>query len=123
MSDNNEWVTDKVFKLLYNKNPIYISYDTLGIQYISVVVECNDISYQSSIVKNKIDVKGTGIVVDKMYHNGVDLVGVYGNELSVLNLVKDYYEFNDDTNISYDNYNESTTLLNIKGHLDGDYLN
>lgn len=123
LSDNNEWVTDKVFKFLYNKNPIYISYDTLGIQYISVVVECNDISYQSSIVKNKIDVKGTGIVVDKMYHNGVDLVGVYGNELSVLNLVKDYYEFNDDTNISYDNYNESTTLLNIKGHLDGEYLN
>ena len=123
LSDTNEWVTDKVFKFLYNKNPIYISYDTLGIQYISVVTECNGTSYQASIVKNKIDIKGTGVVVDKMYHNGVDLIGLYKNELSILTPVKDYYEFNDDTSISYDNYDKNTTLINVKGQLDGEYLN
>lgn len=123
LNDNNEWVEDKVFKFLYNKNPIYVSYDTKGIGYVSVVLECNGISYQSSVVKNKIEVKGTSVVVDKLYHNGNSLVGIVGKQLFKLNLEKDYYEFNNDNSISYDNYNSNTTLLNIKGQLDGEYLN
>lgn len=123
LDDNNEWVTDKVYKFLYNKNPIYVSYDTYGIGYISVVLECNGIPYQASIVKNKVEGKGTGVVVDKLYHNGVDLIGTHKDELFTIEIVKDYYEFNNDNSISYDDYGRDTTLLNINGQLDGEYLN
>lgn len=122
LNDQNDWVEEPVYKLLNNNNPIYVSQNVQDCTYFSVVLEFNNISYQASYVKNRVDMVPHDVYVREAYHNGTDLiVKKDDNEYYKLVLEKDYYEFRNDNEIYYDNITNDTTLINERGYKDGEY--
>ena len=122
LNEDNEWVEKEVYKTIMNITPIYITQDTTNISYMSIVVEANGINYQASIIKNNIEIIETELEFDSILHNGTNLIGTINNEYYNIELIKDYYEFIDDTLINYKNYTDDTSVINIKGYKDDKYI-
>lgn len=124
LNDANEWVEEKVDKLINNVTPIYIELDTTSVNYISVVVIVNDIHYQASVLKNKIEVVETDIVVNSLKHVGDFLID-YKNDKEIFKIdcIKNYYEYINDTTINYTAFEDGSNieLINIRGYKDGKY--
>lgn len=124
LNDMNEWVEEKVDKLINNITPIYIELDTTSVEYISIVVIVNDIKYQASVLKNKIEIVKTDIIVDSLKHTGNFLIDYKNdNEIFKIDCIKDYYEYINDTTINYVNFKDGKNieLRNIRGYKDGKY--
>lgn len=124
LNDMNEWVEEKVDKLINNITPIYIELDTTSVEYISIVVIVNDIKYQASVLKNKIEIVKTDIIVDSLKHTGNFLIDYKNdNEIFKIDCIKDYYEYINDNTINYVNFKDGKNieLRNIRGYKDGKY--
>ena len=61
------------------------------------------------------------VYVKSAYHNGQDVIVMKEDGLHKLIITKDYYEFIDDYHIQYDNFTDSTTLIDERGYKDGEY--
>ena len=84
----------------------------------------NDIKYQASVLKNKIEIVKTDIIVDSLKHTGNFLINYKNdNEIFKIDCIKDYYEYINDTTINYVNFKDGKNieLRNIRGYKDGKY--
>lgn len=122
LNNSGEFQEQKTTMLISNKNPIYISYGTENISYMTLVLQYNELNFQASCVKNLLITEDANMVSNKLYHNGSNLISLYNNTYYKLDLNKDYAELiNDNTvNIQTDN---KVTIINKEGNKDGYSIN
>lgn len=111
LSNENEWVEEFTYKFVNNVNPIYIEMDVSELKYLSLEVSFNSVVYQASVRKDDIVTVDTGLQYDKIFHTGLELIGLRDEKYFSIKFEKDYYELVGNNKISYSDYNPSTILV------------
>lgn len=122
LTDEGSFVQDKTRFLLTNKNSLYIAYGTENISYVTLVLEYNNTSYQTSCIKNIIKVNSTNVICTDLYHNGTNLISEYLGQFYKLTLNKTYAQLINDTTVNVQT-NELVSIVNTEGNKDGDSIN